>query len=469
MLWLINALILFFAVRSQASCCSNTLVLGQTNGFDAYHQCVISNCQVMCTGSNEYGQLGSMYSHEFQTFRPVANLTGSFQEVQTSANNGGKGTTCALKSTGDLYCWGYNSDGKVGIAGHDFYHSPQKVLEDVVSYHNGRYVVCAVTSESNLYCWGSNKNHHIDQQKLYSHKQTSPKNMNQYLHGSMKEIKKVWVSDHNTFLQNTSNHIFVKGWNNFGSLGLNTNDRIYKNHFNELPFDSEVASLSVGHSHCALHLNGKISCWGARDFGNTNSWTKEQQESVVLPQEVFSGDRPAIKLSCSSLGCCLLDDHFNVKCQGNSLEFRLGNKVNEDNVFSISDTFFNEVALDISVGAHHHCVAAESGLFCVGSAKNGILGLPFGLYNEYSEVALPDGEVIICESASNYFVIILITMIISALIIIGCMGIMMRYVKISEKAIPKELQAEYCNSEQVALIVDPEQQAKLDKESEENV
>ena len=65
--------------------------------------------------------------------------------------------TCALKTSGELYCWGNNSDGELGL-GHTM--SPQLTPAQVAHPYPWRAVnagygtTCAVDTQDDLYCWG---------------------------------------------------------------------------------------------------------------------------------------------------------------------------------------------------------------------------------------------------------------------------------------------------------------------------
>ncbi len=63
---------------------------------------------------------------------------------------------CAIDSTGELWCWGWNGDGGLGIGSTDpDFHEPERVgpeeswSEIAVASHT-----CATTTEGTLWCWG---------------------------------------------------------------------------------------------------------------------------------------------------------------------------------------------------------------------------------------------------------------------------------------------------------------------------
>ena len=69
----------------------------------------------------------------------------------------GLSSTCGIRAGGQLYCWGWNGHGQVGVGGAEtFYASPQRVASfdgaSTVSMWNA--IVCAIAN-GGLYCWGT--------------------------------------------------------------------------------------------------------------------------------------------------------------------------------------------------------------------------------------------------------------------------------------------------------------------------
>jgi alpha-tubulin suppressor-like RCC1 family protein len=81
------------------------LVLGNT------HACALNRTgSVVCWGSNARGQLGDGTTFDREVPVPVLNIENA-QAIRTS---GSGDTTCALLTTGEVKCWGYNRDGLLG-------------------------------------------------------------------------------------------------------------------------------------------------------------------------------------------------------------------------------------------------------------------------------------------------------------------------------------------------------------------
>lgn len=121
------------------------------------HACAIFSGQVRCWGANEHGQVTTPGASVVDLPRVVEGLEGTnWKQVAT-----GERSTCALRADGNVYCWGDNSHGGLGIG------TDQSLFEErvtptlvpgehrytqLVSRERGGY--CGITTESQLDCWG---------------------------------------------------------------------------------------------------------------------------------------------------------------------------------------------------------------------------------------------------------------------------------------------------------------------------
>ena len=119
------------------------------------HACAITTAQqVYCWGDNGGGQLGIGTS---EPSSPAPTMIAS-SRLFTRVSAGGT-HTCALTTVGEVMCWGTNVEGAVGPTAAAIEPAPVSVplsetARDVVAAKSGAYS-CAVTTES-VWCWGSN-------------------------------------------------------------------------------------------------------------------------------------------------------------------------------------------------------------------------------------------------------------------------------------------------------------------------
>jgi alpha-tubulin suppressor-like RCC1 family protein len=118
------------------------------------HSCALLNDgTVRCWGLGGYGQIGDGEG-EYANPVPVA-VTGLADVVAISA--GGE-HSCALRGSGDVWCWGKNEDGELGTGNRAASNSPVQVvgLSDAVAISAGVRHTCAVLEDGGMRCWGYN-------------------------------------------------------------------------------------------------------------------------------------------------------------------------------------------------------------------------------------------------------------------------------------------------------------------------
>jgi alpha-tubulin suppressor-like RCC1 family protein len=119
------------------------------------HTCaVLSTGHVKCWGFNRYGQLGD--GTLFLPLDPVEVL-GISDATEIAA---GEEHSCAVLSTGHVECWGSNDHGQVGDGATDEGQStPVEALDisDAAQVTGGEAHTCAVLSTGEVQCWGWNE------------------------------------------------------------------------------------------------------------------------------------------------------------------------------------------------------------------------------------------------------------------------------------------------------------------------
>ncbi len=111
---------------------------------------------VFCIGNNTYGQLGNGKDYELKVPDAVQVLPSDVIEVAL-----GERHTCALKSNGDLHCWGYNRDGVNELLPNivdEFQVDPAMVVETGVEHIAAFAATTCFSKAGEVRCWGSNNN-----------------------------------------------------------------------------------------------------------------------------------------------------------------------------------------------------------------------------------------------------------------------------------------------------------------------
>lgn len=291
-----------------------TAVLGNVSSADQgrSHTCaVLKDSTAWCWGFNSLGQLGNGTSGNYSTTPvQVSSLTGV-----TKISLGGL-HTCALKSDGTVWCWGYGGDGQLGNGAVANSSTPVQVsgLADVTDFSAGGNTTCAIKNDGTVWCWGEGSN---------------------------------------------------------GQIGDgNNNDRNSPLQVSGLTSVIEVAS--VYGSHCALKNDSTVWCWGAGTAGQLGNSASLDSNTPVQT----TGIANAVSLDGSRYGahfCTLLSD-YTIKCWGQNDSMQLADTTSTNRNAPIVPTGLpaSYSAREISLGASHSCLVLQnSQVYCWGIYSSG--------------------------------------------------------------------------------------------------
>jgi alpha-tubulin suppressor-like RCC1 family protein len=237
------------------------------------HTCaLLSDGTVNCWGRNDSHQLAT--GDVTQRATPASVLTGSSTPTaltNVTALAATQNHTCAIQSTGALYCWGYDAWGQLGNGVSDS-NGPAVAVRTgsilAVSVGVGYYHSCAVLtagSPYNVQCWGS---------------------------GSGGEL-----GDGNTT------------YDSLTPVNAKTS--------------AKAVAIALGYSHsCAVLVDGTVQCWGENTDGQLGSGSTSDQPTPV-PGTV-KGLSQVVGLSCGDLHTCAVVSGGKVYCWGSNNFGQLG-------------------------------------------------------------------------------------------------------------------------------------------------
>ncbi|MGH7327705.1 MAG: RCC1 domain-containing protein [Polyangiaceae bacterium] len=250
------------------------------------HTCALrSTGEVFCWGDNSLGQLGNSASAGSPTPLKVANL------VAIRAIAAGNNHTCALDgndtSGGKVYCWGSDSQGQLGSSpAGGFSGIPQTLASptDLIGITAGTDYTCGFDSGGGVFCWGAN-----DKAQLglpHSASQTTPvtpsvpSGANEMSAGS--EVTCA-ISSNALECWGTSNHGEIPVPQDGGALEYApTNVDITVG-----DAGIKIAHVASGSTHvCATDTGGLAYCWGSNDYGESANNTTGFG-AVVAPDNVL--------------------------------------------------------------------------------------------------------------------------------------------------------------------------------------
>jgi alpha-tubulin suppressor-like RCC1 family protein len=120
-------------------------------GRDRFHTCALtSSGEAYCWGYNRYGQLGDGTTED--RVAPVPVLGGHRFRSISAGNN----LTCGLTTEGLALCWGINTSGELGIGSVDDrpHAAPEPNGRGVTAVVAGMRFGCGLDESGHAFCWG---------------------------------------------------------------------------------------------------------------------------------------------------------------------------------------------------------------------------------------------------------------------------------------------------------------------------
>ncbi|MGN1356746.1 MAG: RCC1 domain-containing protein [Succinivibrionaceae bacterium] len=258
---------------------------------------VTKSNNVYCWGNNSWGTLGDPYIYPIdESGKPVTDgrkVKGNFSAkpvavkikqgdefvLLTNIKNVAMGNihACAVSYTGEVYCWGGNYKGQLGVIpndqeisaenGNEVFLYAQKVLKGQQKNDNSEYLSnvdylqlgqnhsCALTKDGEVYCWGLNSSYELGAD-----------------YGDIRE----GGMEHRKDITNHSGEITLKDWMKIVQVPV------------KLPFPESVKRVNFLSSglwaHCALVENKdptdryNMYCWGSDRAGTISHNYKKYKE-----------------------------------------------------------------------------------------------------------------------------------------------------------------------------------------------
>ena len=352
------------------------------------HSCAVSaQGRLYCWGDGRYDQLGlgrtttmpddsilwSLYRHAPPPDGQVAesdpvNIDDATDWKQVSA---GETHTCAIKTNGQLYCWGYGEHSQLGAYGASsksiFSQFAPAIVDPAIEWAQVDAYgssTCAVSTGGGLYCWGLRSR---DMRSL-EHK----RNPGVTRIGDATDWKQVSVGSICTCALKTTGRLHCWGYSQFGGLGSDPDDatdaeNAVGHHLPDLAsLDWKQVSVSIFHI-CAVKTDGRLYCWGRGDLGRLGQGDSTARKR---PAQVGS-DSDWLQVSAGISHTCALKTNTRLYCWGNNDQGQLGL-----GGFDIQDRPVQVGSgwQEVNASQWHTCAVKVSGqLYCWGSVVKAVL------------------------------------------------------------------------------------------------
>ena len=270
-----------------------------------YHSCALtSGGHVMCWGRNGIGQVPGFVAEEAPIPYLVVAEEGSelylSDVIQVSSGND---QSCALiggsgADAGTVFCWGNIQ--RANFVGTTTYplqvRGPNsEVLSGVKQVSVGFSHICALKESGQVFCWGKGDYGQLGNNNsgtnYISYVPVEVVGLNGL--GSLGEVKQVSVGFSHTCALKESGQVVCWGGGDYGQLG---NNNLGTNYISPVPVEvvglnglgilSGIRQLSAGNRYsCAVQESGRVFCWGNNRRGQLGSRALAEDRSST-PVEV---------------------------------------------------------------------------------------------------------------------------------------------------------------------------------------
>lgn len=292
----------------------------------------------------------------------------------------GQAHTCGLTSTGEIYCWGSNDAGQLGVGGIDSNpHSNPAIVKSSVKFRfvtAGFRHTCGIGQDGAAYCWGWNQFGQLGNGARTS----SPQPI--LVSGGLRFVS-LSAGATLTCGLTASGEAYCWGGNWHGQIGDGTVDGDTGTpccHTRPVPVAGHLrfSQISVGGIHaCALGQGGKAYCWGNGEDGRLGLGRPDSNDQ---PQpEPVAGEVKFRLISVRGWHSCGIADGGRAYCWGRGLEGQLGMGRNIERVNTPAEVLLRDRFASISVGSVHSCgLTQDKALYCWGDNKLGQVGTGSG-------------------------------------------------------------------------------------------
>ncbi len=332
-----------------------------------YHTLVSTSSGNLYTwGENKYGQLGLGNNNDQNQNTPqLVQLPNGEQVIQMAA---GFGHTLALTSSGRLYAWGENDD-QLGLRYNTRQNTPQLVPinEQVTQIAAEAYHTLVLTSTGKLYAWGSNQYGQLGLGNNNDQNQNTPQLVQLPIN---EQVTQIATGECHTLVLTSLGNLYVCGYNSDGQLGLGNNNN--QNTPQLVPINEQVTQIAAGERHTlVLTSTGKLYAWGWNYYGKLGLGNYNDQNTPQLVPineqvtQIAAGFGYTLALTSSGRLYAWGDNKYG--------QLGLGNYNNQNTPQLVP---INEQVTQITAGGLHTLVLTSTGnLYAWGWNDCGQLGL----------------------------------------------------------------------------------------------
>ena len=224
-------------------------------------------------GSNWSGQLG-IGNTENQASPVKVTGVSNVEDIYC-----GTSSTFVKTKTGEVYAFGYNRYGRLGIGNITDQNTPVKIstLSNIKAIYIGsdNYNSFAVTETGDVYSWGENREGRLGIGNTTN--QSAPVKIN-----ALSNIKEIYTNGCSSWALTKTGDVYSWGDNGYGQLGIgNTTDQNTPVKISTL---SNIKAIYIGsdsYNSFAVTETGDVYAWGSNEYGQLGIGIKGDQQTPV--------------------------------------------------------------------------------------------------------------------------------------------------------------------------------------------
>jgi alpha-tubulin suppressor-like RCC1 family protein len=336
---------------------------------------------VRCWGHNALGQLGD--GTMLDRARPVdAELDDAVTQVSLGTAHG-----CARHGDGSVACWGDNELGQVrpGSSNTGVIATPALVdLDPAASgVTTGGGYSCAAVEGAAPWCWGYTSEGRLG---ISGAGEVVPPTMSGFPAAAA-----IVAGNNHTCAVTPAGALYCAGRDNEGQIGNGStaNGDVYVPE--QIAGAPEVAAVAVGRHHtCAVSVTADTTwCWGENTSGQVGDGSQ-----AVADSPVALGLTGIVEVAAARHHSCARDGDGNVWCWGANPSGQLGDGSLTSSLVPVRATQLDGVT-QLALGRDHSCGLEPGGTVrCVGNRTFGQLGdgQPSSIAPAYAPVTCPAAE-----------------------------------------------------------------------------
>ena len=275
----------------------------------------------------------------------------------------------AVTENGELYVWGDNSYGQLGIGNNDNQSIPVKVtgingkIKNIVT-DDVYDLYYAITEDGSLYAWGDNKYGQLGIGSLTTSKNT-PSKVN--LPGKIKEL----ITGSSVYALMEDGSLYAWGNNEYGQLGVGQSDGTISTPKQVIGINGNIKKLITGSSVYVLMEDDSLYAWGynySGELGVGDEVNRNIPTKVNLPSKIKE-----LIIDSSSAYAILEDGSLYTWGKNENGKLGVGDKVNINTPTKVNlPSKIKELIIDSSSA---YAILEDGSLYACGDNSDGQLGV----------------------------------------------------------------------------------------------